>query len=334
MSTYHIYGIGAALVDTEIEVNDSDLQSYGIEKGVMTLVDEARQTELIGQLSEHLVASKRASGGSAANTIIGASYFGANTFYSCKVAGDENGDFYLNDMQAAGVDTNNDTNANKEQGITGKCLVMITPDAERTMNTFLGISETVSTNELNEAALQQSEYAYIEGYLVTSETGRAAGIALREMAEKHNVKTAFTLSDPAMVQFFGDGLREMIGNKVNLLFCNQDEAFGFTNTDTIDDAVTALKQYADEFVITLGNKGALVFDGNTLISIAANTVTAIDSNGAGDMFAGAFLYAITNGYSHEQAGNLASAASAQVVSQYGPRLLAEQHQEILTQVLS
>lgn len=330
MSNYHIYGIGAALVDTEIEVNDTDLQAYGIEKGVMTLVDETRQIELIEQLSEHLVASKRASGGSAANTIIGASYFGANTFYSCKVADDENGEFYLNDMREAGVNTDNTT---KEKGITGKCLVMITPDAERTMNTFLGISETVSINELNEEALKQSQYAYIEGYLVTSETGRAAAISLREMAEKHGVKTAFTLSDPAMVQFFADGLHEMIGKKVNLLFCNEDEALGFTKTETLDDATKALKAIADEFVITLGSKGALVFDGQTFIEIAPTSVTAIDTNGAGDMFAGAFLYAITNGYSHKQAGELASAASAQVVSQYGPRLRAEQHKEIFNTVI-
>lgn len=331
MSKYHIYGIGAALVDTEIEVNDADLQTYGIEKGVMTLVDEARQTELMDHLSDHLVASKRASGGSAANTIIGASYFGANTFYSCKVAGDENGEFYLNDMQAAGVNTINNT---KETGITGKCLVMVTPDAERTMNTFLGISETVSVNELNEEALKQSTYAYIEGYLVTSETGRAAAIELRQMAEKHNVKTAFTLSDPAMVQFFGDGLREMIGeNKVNLLFCNLDEAFGFTNTDSIDKALVALKDYAKEFVITMGDKGAIVFDGVSFIRIEPSKVKAIDSNGAGDMFAGAFLYALTNGYDYQQAGDLASAAAAQVVSQFGPRLRPEQHQEILDKVL-
>ncbi|MFT5118421.1 MAG: sugar/nucleoside kinase (ribokinase family), partial [Kiritimatiellia bacterium] len=297
MSTYHIYGIGAALVDTEIEVSDTDLQTYGIEKGVMTLVDEARQTELIEHLSEHLIASTRASGGSAANTIIGASYFGAKTFYSCKVADDDNGEFYLNDMQAAGVATSsaNTNNGSNEQGITGKCLVMITPDAERTMNTFLGISETVSVNELNEEALKQSEYAYIEGYLVTSTTGRAAAIELRQQAEKHNIKTAFTLSDPAMVQFFGDGLKEMIGDRVNLLFCNQDEALGFTETESLNDAIEVLKSYADEFAITLGSEGALIFDGTSLIKIAANTVTAIDSNGAGDMFAGAFLYAITNG---------------------------------------
>jgi len=331
MSTYHIYGIGAALVDTEIKVNDSDLTTFGIAKGVMTLVDEARQGELVGLLSGHLTTSKRASGGSAANTIIGASYFGAKTFYSCKVANDENGAFYLNDMQAAGVNTTR--KPTKESGITGKCLVMITPDAERTMNTFLGISETISVAELDIDALKKSQYAYIEGYLVTSETGRAAAIELRQQAQAHGIKTAFTLSDPAMVQFFADGLKEMIGDKVDLLFCNQEEAMGFTQTDTLDFAVEALKQYATEFAITLGDQGALIYDGSSLIKIAANDVTAIDSNGAGDMFAGAFLYAMTNGLSYTQAGELASAASAQVVSQYGPRLRAEQHQEILQRVL-
>ena len=330
MSTYHIYGIGAALVDTEIEVNDNDLATFNIEKGVMTLVDEARQIGLIDLLSDHLTTSTRASGGSAANTIIGASYFGAKNFYSCKVADDENGSFYLNDMQEAGVDT---TNTEKENGITGKCLVMITPDAERTMNTFLGISETVSVNELNIEALKQSQYAYIEGYLVTSETGKAAAIELRKQAQANGIKTAFTLSDPAMVQFFGDGLKEMIGDKVDLLFCNQDEAMGFTQTETLNDAVEGLKQYANEFAITLGDKGALIYDGSALIKIAANSVTAVDSNGAGDMFAGAFLYAITHGYNYTQAGELASAASAQVVSQYGPRLRAEQHEAILKSVL-
>ncbi|ODS24682.1 sugar kinase [Candidatus Endobugula sertula] len=330
MAYYHIYGIGAALVDTEIEVTDTDLQNYTIEKGVMTLVDEVRQTELINRFSTHLIASKRASGGSAANTIIGASYFGANTFYSCKVANDENGNFYLQDMEAAGVVTNKNHN---DDGITGKCLVMITPDAERTMNTFLGISETVSTNELDKEALKQSQYAYIEGYLVTSETGRAAAIQLREWAESHNIKTALSLSDPAIVQFFRDGLRKMIGNKVNLLFCNHDEALSFTDTDNTEDAIEALKNYADEFAITLGSKGALIYDGNTTINISANTVKAIDTNGAGDMFAGAFLYAITHGYNHQQAGDLASAASAKIVSQYGPRLKAEQHAEILHKTL-
>ncbi|MEO0443893.1 MAG: adenosine kinase [Pseudomonadota bacterium] len=332
MSRYHIYGIGAALVDTEIEVSDQDLEQFSIEKGVMTLVDESRQHELMDQLSNHLIASKRASGGSAANTIIAASYFGANNFYSCKVANDDNGQFYLADMRDAGV--NIPPNSAEENGITGKCLVMITPDAERTMNTFLGISETVSSKELHEPAIASAQYVYIEGYLVTSDTGRTAAIELRQQAEANGVKTALSLSDPAMVQFFRDGLSEMIGDKVNILFCNQEEALGYTQTESLDEAIDVLKTIADEFAITLGSEGALVFDGKDIIKVDPVKVEAIDTNGAGDMFAGAFLYAISHGYSHQQAGKLASAASAKVVSQFGPRLAAQQHQVLLDSILS
>lgn len=327
MPSYHLYGIGAALVDTEIEVNDTDLSDMGIDKGVMTLVDSTRQQEILNHLSNHLVASKRASGGSAANTIIAASYFGAQTFYSCKVADDENGAFYLKDLQDAGVDYHQDLEL--EAGVTGKCLVMITPDAERTMNTNLGISETVSINELHPEAIANSEYAYIEGYLVSSATGRAAAIELRQQAEQKGIKTALSLSDPAMVEFFHDGLQEMIGKGVDLLFCNEDEATGYTKTNNIEDAAEELKKISKQFAITLGSKGALLFDGNNYIKIASQTVKAIDSNGAGDMFAGAFLYAITHGHNFTDAGNLASHSAAQVVSQFGPRLRPEQHLELL-----
>ena len=323
---YHIYGIGAALVDTEITLNDSDLAAMKVDKGVMTLVDEARQHELITHLSQHLVASKKASGGSAANTIIAASYFGCNNVYSCKVADDENGQFYINDIKAAGVTY--PAHINPPAGTTGKCLVMITPDAERTMNTFLGISETLSVAELDIAAIAQSQFAYIEGYLVTSPTGRAAAIALREHAEANNTRTALSLSDPAMVQFFRDGLLEMIGNGVDILFCNSDEAMSFTQTQTLKDAAEALKKFTKNFAITCGAEGALLFDGAQLIQVAGNTVKAIDTNGAGDMFAGAFLYAIAQGKNYKTAGEFASLAARKVVSQFGPRLQAEQHAEL------
>lgn len=331
MSQYNLYGIGAALVDTEIEATDQDLIEWNVDKGLMTLVDEERQQQLITLMSDHLVASKRASGGSCANSIIAASYFGASTFYSCKVADDENGHFYLQDLKSAGVDYHSEQTL--ENGITGKCLVLITPDAERSMNTFLGISATVSSEELHSDAIAASEYAYLEGYLVTSPSGRAAAIDLRQQAEKAGQKTAISLSDPAMVQFFKDGLMEMIGDGVDLLFCNQDEACGFTNTDNIEAAAEALKSVAKTFAITQGDQGALIFDGSQYLSVAPHAVTAIDSNGAGDMFAGAFLFAITNGYSFQQAGDLASKASSVVVSQFGPRLRPEQHGEILTAVL-
>jgi sugar/nucleoside kinase (ribokinase family) len=323
---YHIYGIGAALVDTEITLSDADLTRMAVAKGVMTLVDEARQNTLIDYLSDHLVASHRASGGSAANTIIAASYFGCDNFYSCKVANDDNGTFYLNDIHAAGVAT--PAHITPPEGITGKCLVMITPDAERTMNTFLGISETLSVAELDLDAIAQAHYAYIEGYLVSSPTGRAAAIALRQHAQANNTKTALSLSDPAMVQFFYDGLVEMIGEGVDLIFCNRDEAIGFTKTHNLEEACTALKKYAKQFAITCGGEGALVFDGEQLIQVPAAATTPVDTNGAGDMFAGAFLYAITQGKDFKTATEFANRAAAKVVAQFGPRLKPEQYAEL------
>jgi sugar/nucleoside kinase (ribokinase family) len=323
---YHIYGIGNALVDKEFEVDDAFFNDAGIEKGMMTLIEADQLASMLEILTSRYGLKKRACGGSAANTIIGASYFGANAFYTCNVANDEAGDFYIADMKAAGVDTN--MGDDRDEGVTGKCLVMVTPDAERTMNTHLGITSELHQNHINEDALAQSEYAYIEGYLVTSDPSRAAAIQVREMARKHGVKVAMTFSDPAMVQFFKDGVEEMIGDGVDLLFCNEQEAKLYADTDSLDDAIDAIKKVAKTFAITLGSKGALAFDGETLHEIAPNAVTAVDSNGAGDMFAGAFLYAITHGHDFAAAGRLASAASSKVVSQFGPRLDAEQHEPL------
>jgi len=329
MKKYHVYGVGNALVDMEFEVEDSFFEANGIDKGLMTLVDEERQHELMGHLDAF--EGKKASGGSAANTIIATSYFGGKSFYSCKVASDDLGDFYVNDLQDAGVDSN--VGDGRKDGITGKCLVMVTPDAERTMNTYLGITETFSVDELHLSAIKDSEYLYIEGYLVTSDTGRHAAIEARKIAEENGVKTALTFSDPAMVQFFKDGLKEMIGNKVDLLFCNEAEAMSWADTDNLDSAIDSLSQVADTFAITLGSKGALLFDGKHRVEISPHTVKAVDSNGAGDMFAGAFLYGITHGHSFYEAGNIASLAAARVVSQFGPRLVASEHKEILDIVL-
>ena len=327
---YDIYGLGAALVDTEITLTDDDLKNMNVEKGVMTLVDEARQSELIKLLENHLVASKKASGGSAANTIISASYFGCRSFYSCNVADDENGHFYLKDLKDAGVIT--PVKNQLKKGITGKCLVMITPDAERTLNTFLGMSELLSIQELDLQAICDSSYVYIEGYVVTSPTGRAAAIKMREHAQANGTLVAMSLSDPAMVQFFRDGLLEMIGSGLDLLFCNQDEACGFTYTPNLEMACEALKKYTKKFAITCGSQGAIVFDGKDLIKIAPYQVKAIDTNGAGDMFAGAFLSGLIKGKNFREAGDFASKAASKVVSQFGPRLKAEQHQILLNDI--
>lgn len=330
---YHVYGLGAALVDTEIEVTDAFLADAGIAKGHMTLVDEARQHELLALLGEHLVGARRASGGSAANSVIAASCFGADAYYSCKVADDDNGQFYLHDLAAAGVDANADGEGAGDDGITGKCLVMITPDAERTMNTFLGISASLSTGEINAEALARSEYLYAEGYLVASPSGRAAAVHARDLARAHGVKTALSLSDPSMVEIFGDGLAEMVGNGVDLIFCNREEALGFTGASDVTQAAERLARHAGNFAITLGADGALVSDGSKTIEIAPHPVKAIDSNGAGDMFAGAFLYGLTHGHSRADAGRLASRAAAELVCHYGPRLPREVHVELRREVL-
>lgn len=320
MKKYWAYGIGAALVDTEIEVQDSDLERMGVEKSLMTLVDEARQAELLDHLQDHLIHANHASGGSAGNSMIATAQFGGPTFMSCKVASDDYGDIYLNDLEAAGVD--HCLSNGRNEGTTGKCLVMISPDAERSMYTFLGISETLSVQELDERALADSEYLYIEGYLVTSTTGRAAAVRARELAEAAGVKTAFSFSDPGIVEHFHEGMQEIIGSKLDLIFCNEEEAKGWARTDSLDEAIEAMKQVAHSFVITRGADGAITFDGETLDSVDAYAVKAVDTNGAGDMFAGAFLYALGRGENYPRAAAFASLAAGRVVSQFGPRLPA------------
>ena len=324
--SYHIYGIGNALVDIEYEVTPAFLEQHHVEKGLMTLVDEPRQLELIGALDKHM--KKKQSGGSAANTMIAASQFGASCFYSCKVANDHWGDFYVNDLEAAGVDSNL-TLKPRRPGLTGRCLVMVTPDADRTMNTFLGITSEFSSEELVATSLQASSWIYIEGYLVANPISQKTMVEAKQMADQHQVKTALTFSDPNMVKFFKEGLDEVIGSQVNLLFCNEDEALTYTNAKDLSEARESLKKIAETFVITQGKNGAMIFDGDTFIDIEPYPVEAIDTNGAGDMFAGAFLYGITHGHSYAQAGKLASLASSKVVSQFGPRLQWHQVKEIL-----
>lgn len=326
---YDVYGIGNALVDLELKVNDQFLYDHDVKKGLMTLVDEDTQYRLIGAIQDQ--AFERKSGGSAANTVIAVSQFGGSSFYSCKVANDEYGDFYLKDMNDAGVKTNLD-NKERESGVTGKCLVMVTPDADRTMNTFLGATTDISETEVDEHAIKDAQYIYLEGYLTASVTGMKAAKLAKKIAEENNVKTSITLSDPSIVQAFKDNFVDLIGASVDLLFCNEEEAMAFTQTRDVLEAREALKKEAKQFVITLGQNGAMIYDGETFIDIEPYNVQAIDTNGAGDMYAGAFLYGITNGMTMAGAGKLASLAGSRVVSQYGPRLPWHDAQSILREL--
>ncbi len=329
---YDVFGIGNALVDKEFEVTDAFLASQDIQKGMMTLIDQAKQQALLSALTETFGLKKRASGGSAANSIVAVSQFGGKTFYACKVANDETGEFYMHDLHAAGVTTKLDQVRCASEGVTGKCMVMVTPDAERTMNTFLGITADFSEAELHLDELKQAHYLYIEGYLVTSDMSRAAVLKARQVAKEYGVKTAMTFSDPAMVRFFRAGIDEMIGDGVDILFCNQEEASVFTGKDSLEEVIAAIQPFAKKVVITLGSKGALVIDENGRTEIASHPVKAIDTNGAGDMFAGAFLYGITQGMDNAKAGKLASLAASKIVTVFGARLSKADHQAVLAAV--
>ena len=317
MKKYQIYGIGAALVDTEVLVTDAFLSANKIDKGLMTLVDEERQFHLLGALSSHSFHVERSCGGSACNSIVAASCFGSKAFYSGKVADDDDGKFFVEDLQAAGVDFHN---AETSSGITGKCLVMVTDDAERTMNTFLGANLYLTSNEVDEPALINSDWLYLEGYLVTDDTRTDVAVKAMECAKANQVKTSLSLSDPFVVQVFGDNLRKVIGNGIDLLFCNSDEARSFTNTHSTEAAAEQLKKYAKTFVITCGPGGSLSYDGANLVRTPGVIGNAVDTNGAGDMFAGSFLYAINSGHSHIWAAKFSNAAASRVVSQFGPRI--------------
>lgn len=331
MKTYDIYGIGAALVDMELEVTDEFLQAHAINKGQMTLVSPEAQQTLLKDIQAKQVKTKRASGGSAANTLFAAASFGAKTYYSCKTANDKSGQFFKNDMNQAGVDCSDSADEKIQSDLpTGTCLVMVTPDAERTMNTYLGISASLSSDSLNKSALKNATYFYMEGYLATSDSGRAAAIEGRLIAENNQVKTALTFSDFAMVNFFKNQLQDMLGESgVDLLFCNQEEALAWNQSTSLDETLEDLKKICKSFAVTLGANGAVVFDGKSTFKVPAPAIKPVDSNGAGDMFAGAFLYAITHGKNFQEAGTFACAAAAQVVSQFGPRITAAQHKLLL-----
>jgi sugar/nucleoside kinase (ribokinase family) len=323
---YNVYGIGNAIVDIVTEVEHDFFDKNGIEKGVMTLVDEKRQLELMKVID--MQKSKMSGGGSAGNTIVAVNQFGGKSFYSCLVAHDALGKFFLEDLQRNGVDTNLKYE-NCPEGHSGRCLVMTSPDAHRTMNTFLGVSSFLSPQHLDESAIKDSSYVYLEGYLVASPKGLEAIKEAKRIAEKNKVEVALTFSDPSMVKYFSSQMQEIVGASVDLLFCNDEEAMIFTGTSSILEAREKLKQVAKRFAITLGANGALIFDGDTFIQIEPYKVQAIDTNGAGDMFAGAFLYAITHNHSYAEAGKLASLASSRVVTQWGPRLDPAQAKKIL-----
>ena len=323
MKNYDVYGIGNALVDTEYEVNDSFFTKAQLGKGLMTLVEAEERQRIIKLLEDdhdHQVINQ-SGGGSAANTMVAISQLGGSSFYSCKVADDTIGDFFMSDLKAAGLDTNLENG--RGPGISGQCISMVTPDAERTMATNLGISHTLSKNELDEDALRRSKYLYIEGYLVTSPTALEAALRAQQVAHEAGAIVSITLSDPAITEHFKPAFDQFAENGIDLVFCNEDEAMIWTGTKNPEDAFTQLQRRCKQVAMTCGKNGAMVFDGESETIVAGVATTAVDTTGAGDIFAGAFLYAISQGQSFQQAAELANRCASQLVSAFGARLDVE-----------
>ncbi len=307
-------GLGNGLVDLQYEIGDAELQSLKIAKGLMTLVSEEEQAsylELLKEKKEH-----KCSGGSAANTIIGFTQFGAKAAYNTVLGNDKYGLFYASEFEELGIELEAEL---LDDTPTGTCLILITPDSERTMLTSLGASAKFEMKNLNEEIISRSEWIYLEGYKLSQESSAEAMFKAVELAKKHNTKIAFTFSDAFIINCFYDGVKK-ITEQSDLIFCNEQEAIAYTKQNDYDKAVRELYKSCPNVVVTRGALGSVVlFDGKKY-NIPAYKVQAIDSTGAGDMYAAGFLWGIIKLNDAEKAGNLASIASSQVVSQLGPRL--------------
>ena len=330
MSHYHLYAIGNALVDTEYEVSDALLQTMGVSKRHMTLIDAEQRTALHKHVEG--LHARRTGGGSAGNTVVALAQLGGKAFYSCRVADDELGAFYTQDLQANGVATNL-THTQAQPGQTGSCMVLVTPDAERTMCTFLGATSELNASALHPHDIAKSKVYYMEGYLAASPTGLEAAVTGRKIAIEHKVQTALTLSDVSMINFCRAGLEAMIGDGLDYLFANEEEAQVWCDSTDLEVILPQLQKLAHTVCLTRGPKGCIILSSGKQTEVPAVPTQAVDTNGAGDMFAGAFLYGVTHGMPQEKAATLANHAAAAVVAQHGNRLTTERLQTIQKELL-
>ena len=327
---FDLYAVGNALVDLEFSVSDAQLGELSIEKARMTLIDGERRLALLHALDDKT--PRRTGGGSAGNTAVAMQQLGAQTYYSCRVADDGFGRFYAEDLHSHGVHSN--VHTVRSEGHTGTCLVMITPDAERTMSTHLGVSAEINASELNPQAISESRLYYMEGYLAASPTGLVAALEGRALAKAVGAQTALTLSDVSMIQFCRQGLEAMLGQDLDILFANEDEIKAWFDNDDLEVLLPQAATLAQTVCVTLGAQGCVVLSNGEQLRVAAPAVKPVDTNGAGDMFAGAFLYALSTGAGLVRAAQLATLAASTCVAQQGNRMSTEALQQIKNQWLA
>lgn len=312
-----IYAVGHALVDIQAHVSEEFLERLEYAKGLMTLVSEEAQREVLSLLRD--VPLHRSAGGSAANTIVGVAQFGGRGSFAGKVGDDELGRFFLDDLRQLHIRS---AFPPTPGGATGTCVVLITDDAQRTMLTNLALSSTLGPEDISEAEIAGARYVYVEGYLFAGEPTRAAAYRAIELAKRHGVKVALTVSDPFLIQYHRHEFWKLIEGPVDLLFCNLEESRALTGHHDPIECAREIHRHAENVALTMGADGSLLMHNGEVIPIEAAPVQAIDTTGAGDIYAAGILYGITNGLTWRQAGRLASHAAARVVGQFGARLRA------------
>tara|TARA_Y100001970_G_scaffold22055_1_gene25414 strand:+ start:24604 stop:25611 length:1008 start_codon:yes stop_codon:yes gene_type:complete len=328
--TYDICGIGNALVDQQYKIPFEILETLGLTHGQMTLATLDEQNTLLDFLADKQFPFISSCGGSATNSLVASSSFGSSCIQLYRVASDNTGSTYRNNLTEFGVDSHHSAPHNHDDLPTGSCVVLVTPDSQRTMSTYLGISAHMTEPFISKSVIANSKIMYLEGYMVTNPDNLKTTLLASHYAKQAQTKRALSLSDPGIVTHFYDAFVQLCSPKMDLIFCNEAEALAFTKTHSLVEAETSLLTYTDAFVITRGEHGAVIYDGSQKHVVTGKSVKAIDTNGAGDIFAGAFLSALLQQDSYYDAGIFANEAAALLVQQFGPRLSKDHYQNLIS----
>jgi sugar/nucleoside kinase (ribokinase family) len=318
---YDVLGVGNALLDFQIEVSNEFLEKHGLKKGSMSLVDAATQHRIIAEVEATYghSAIRKTSGGCTANTLAGLANYGGRAYFVGKIGCDANGETYVRDLKKARVDSHLEP---EDHDHTGTCLALITPDAERTMLTHLGIATQLKISDIKAEKIQASDIVYIEGYLWDPPSGRSASKEAIQIARQIKKKVAFTFSDSFCVKRHLEDFLHLAKNSIDILFCNEHEALEATGETKIESAFRAMKNWAPIVAITTGPKGALLSDSTRGLTEEIGTwdVKLVDKLGAGDLFAAGFLFGLIRSKSLKEAGYLGCYSATKVIQQMSARL--------------
>lgn len=311
---YQLTGIGNAIVDVIAPASDDFLNTHGIAKGSMTLIDTERTRSLYAALGP----ATEVSGGSAANTMAGFASLGGRGAYMGKVADDQLGQIFAHDMNAAGIHFS--TPPLKGGAETARCLIAVTPDAQRSMSTYLGACVEFSEADVDEAIIRDSEMIYLEGYLFDKDTAKDAYMKATHLAHKNNVRVALTLSDSFCVERHRTAFQSLIRHNVDILFANEAEILALYQSARFEDAIGEASRHCNTLVVTRGAQGSVLVTDNGIIPVPAHPVEKlVDTTGAGDQYAAGFLFGLAQGLPYYQCGALGSLAAAEVIGHVGPR---------------